>query len=98
MGQHYVNGDLVADGEIDASKPEALIYEPSQGGLQLVGVEFVVIAETWLRITAARRCSRARPSNTLAARTGTACPHTSSCTSGLGGTTHTAPSWTGIAA
>src|SRR4051794_5909156 len=29
MGVHYVNGALVGDGEIDASKPEALIYEPS---------------------------------------------------------------------
>ncbi len=28
MGVHYVNGGLVGDGEIDASRPEALIYEP----------------------------------------------------------------------
>lgn len=48
MGVHYVNGALVGDGEIDASKPEALIYEPSAEGMRLVGVEFVVIAETWL--------------------------------------------------
>ncbi len=48
MGVHYVNGDLVGDGEIDASKPEALIYEPSDEGMRLVGVEFVVIADTWL--------------------------------------------------
>ena len=48
MGVHYVNGDLVGDGEIDASKPEALIYEPSEEGMRLVGVEFVVIADTWL--------------------------------------------------
>jgi hypothetical protein len=48
MGQHYVNGPLVGDGELDASRPEVLIYEASGGGLQLVGVEFVVIAETWL--------------------------------------------------
>ena len=48
MGQHYVNGALVGDGELDASRPEVLIYEASQGGLQLVGVEFVVIADTWL--------------------------------------------------
>src|SRR5437763_4069047 len=27
MGVHYVNGSLVGDGEIDASHPEALIYE-----------------------------------------------------------------------
>ena len=48
MGYHYVNGPLVGDGVLDASRPEVLIYEPSGDGLQLVGVEFVVIAETWL--------------------------------------------------
>jgi hypothetical protein len=48
MGNHYVNGALVGDGELDASRPEVLIYEPSGDGLQLVGVEFVVIADTWL--------------------------------------------------
>ena len=48
MGYHYVNGALVGDGELDASRPEVLIYEASGGGLQLVGVEFVVIADTWL--------------------------------------------------
>lgn len=47
MGIHYVNGDLVGDGEIDASRPEALIYEIRGGRLQLVGVEYVVIAEAW---------------------------------------------------
>jgi hypothetical protein len=47
MGIHYVNGDLVGDGEIDASQPEALIYELRDGHLQLVGVEYVVIAEAW---------------------------------------------------
>jgi hypothetical protein len=48
MGYHYVNGPLVGDGELDASRPEVLIYEASGGGLQLVGVEFVVLADTWL--------------------------------------------------
>jgi hypothetical protein len=48
MGNHYVNGALVGDGQLDASRPEVLIYEPSGKGLQLVGVEFVVIADTWL--------------------------------------------------
>ena len=48
MGVHYVNGALVGDGEIDATKPEALIYEPSSAGMTLVGVEYVVIAATWL--------------------------------------------------
>jgi hypothetical protein len=48
MGYHYVNGPLVADGEIDASRPEVMIYEASGDALQLVGVEFVVIADAWL--------------------------------------------------
>jgi hypothetical protein len=47
MGIHYVNGDLVGDGEIDALQPEALIYEMRGGRLQLVGVEYVVLAEAW---------------------------------------------------
>ncbi len=47
MGIHYINGTLVGDGLIDSSKPEALIYEPYQGGLRLVGVEFIVEAATW---------------------------------------------------
>jgi hypothetical protein len=48
MGIHYVNGPLVGDGEIDASRPEALIYEPSGDQRRLVGVEFIVDAQTWL--------------------------------------------------
>src|SRR5262249_29732105 len=48
MGVHYLNGPLVGDGQIDVTKPEALIYEPTAGGLQLVGVEFIVDAQTWL--------------------------------------------------
>jgi hypothetical protein len=48
MGVHYVNGGLVGDGEIDASHPEALIYETLNGETRLVGVEFIVDAVTWL--------------------------------------------------
>jgi hypothetical protein len=47
MGIHYVNGALL-NGEIDASRPQALIYEPSNGKMRLVGVEFIVDAATWL--------------------------------------------------
>ena len=39
MGVHYINLTLYADGLIDSSKPEALIYEPSNGALRLVGVD-----------------------------------------------------------
>src|SRR4051794_22509050 len=48
MGVHYINGSLVGDGEIDGSRPEALIYEPSEGKMRLVGVEYIVDAATWL--------------------------------------------------
>ncbi len=48
MGIHYVNGTLVGDGEVDASHPEALIYEPKGSLRRLVGVEFIVDAATWL--------------------------------------------------
>ena len=48
MGIHYINGGYVGDGEIDATKPEALIYEPGRNGtMRLVGVEFIVDAATW---------------------------------------------------
>ncbi len=48
MGVHYVNGDLVSGGKIDATEPQALIYEPSGGGMQLVGVEFIALSVPWL--------------------------------------------------
>jgi hypothetical protein len=48
MGVHYVNGDLVGDGKIDVSQPEALIYETANGQTKLVGVEYIVDAATWL--------------------------------------------------
>jgi hypothetical protein len=48
MGVHYINGGFVNDGEIDVWKPEALIYEPRDGRMHLLGVEFIVDAATWL--------------------------------------------------
>lgn len=47
MGIHYVNGDLVGDGQLDPKKPEALLYEDQNGTLRLMGVEYVVLAEAW---------------------------------------------------
>jgi hypothetical protein len=48
MGIHYVNGALL-NGELDAAHPQALIYEPTEGGkLRLVGVEFIIDQATWL--------------------------------------------------
>ena len=48
MGVHYINGALVGDGAIDATQPEALIYQPKPNGqLRLVGVEYIVLAGDW---------------------------------------------------
>lgn len=51
MGMHYVNGallngeTLLSDGQLDPTKPQALIYEPQQNGEpKLVGVEFIIFA------------------------------------------------------
>lgn len=47
MGIHFINGELVGDGELDPRRPEALIYEAKNNQLQLIGVEFITIAEEW---------------------------------------------------
>jgi hypothetical protein len=48
MGVHYVNGTLVGDGDIDALRPEAMVYEPGPGTrLRLVAVEYVVFQADW---------------------------------------------------
>jgi hypothetical protein len=41
MGQHYVNFALL-DGEVDALQPEAMVYEVTAHGLDLVAVEYIV--------------------------------------------------------
>lgn len=48
MGVHFINSGLVADGEITAARPEALMYEVSRGRARLLGVEYIVDAATWL--------------------------------------------------
>jgi hypothetical protein len=48
MGRHYANGALFGDRAIDASKPEALVYEPEPNGqLRLVALEYVVLKAAW---------------------------------------------------
>jgi hypothetical protein len=47
MGVHFVNGTFVDDGEIDVEKPEALIYEFKNGAGRLVGVEYIVMVDSW---------------------------------------------------
>jgi hypothetical protein len=41
MGIHYSNQDLVADGKLDVTKPETLVYQPQPNGkLRLGAVEY----------------------------------------------------------
>jgi hypothetical protein len=48
MGVHLVFPTRLDDALLDASQPEALIYEPmTNGAMRLVGVEFIVKASVW---------------------------------------------------
>ena len=48
MGVHFVKGALVGDPAIDATHPEALVYEPmSDGRMRLVAAEYLVLADMW---------------------------------------------------
>src|ERR1700760_2248359 len=48
MGLHFVNGALVNRGEVDATHPQIVIYEPTaNGGLKLIGADYLVFAEAW---------------------------------------------------
>ena len=41
MGIHYANERLVADGELDVTRPEILVYQPRRGGgLRLGAIEY----------------------------------------------------------
>jgi len=48
MGLHYANTSLVFDDELDPTRPEIVIYEPTADGrLRLVGADFLILAEKW---------------------------------------------------
>ena len=48
MGLHYVNMPLVLDGEIEATRPEIVIYEPvGNGQVRLIGADYLVLADAW---------------------------------------------------
>jgi hypothetical protein len=48
MGLHFVNFPLVADGKIDAAKPEIVLYEPTPNGrLRITGADYLVLAADW---------------------------------------------------
>ena len=48
MGLHFVNGDLVNGGAVDATRPQIVIYEPTPSGhLRLIGADYLVLADAW---------------------------------------------------
>jgi hypothetical protein len=48
MGLHYVNLALFGDGELDVTRPEIVIYEPTPSGrLRLIGADYLVLADAW---------------------------------------------------
>ena len=48
MGLHYVNMPLVTDGEINADRPEIILYEPAGNDqVRLVGADYLVLADAW---------------------------------------------------
>ena len=38
---------MINDGVLDPERPELLVYEPKDGQLHLVAVEYIVFAEAW---------------------------------------------------
>ena len=48
MGLHYVNLPLVFDGELEATRPEIVIYEQLPNGrLKMTGADYLVLADAW---------------------------------------------------
>ena len=72
MGLHYVNMSLVGDGELDATQPEIVIYEPLPNGrLRLIGADYLVLADVWNAThSSPPDCSRCRMKKSVWARMG----------------------------
>ena len=48
MGLHFVNFPLVADGKIEATKPEIVLYEQTANGrMRITGADYLVLAADW---------------------------------------------------
>ena len=48
MGLHFINGALVGSGVVDATRPQAVIYEQLPNGhLNLIGADYLVVADQW---------------------------------------------------
>ena len=48
MGLHYINMQLVGDGQIRADQPEIILFEPTRdGGIRITGADYIVDAAAW---------------------------------------------------
>lgn len=48
MGLHYVNGELVKSGVLDATRPQIVIYEAMPDGrLKMTGADYLLFADEW---------------------------------------------------
>ena len=48
MGLHYVNGEILNGGKVDATRPQIVIYEPKpDGSLRLTGADYLVFKDAW---------------------------------------------------
>ena len=47
MGLHYAKSALVADGTLEVSTPEALVYAPAGAKPRLAAVEYLVLKSAW---------------------------------------------------
>ena len=48
MGLHYVNMELVGDGDIDVRYPEIILFEPQPNGrIRITGADFLVPVAAW---------------------------------------------------
>jgi hypothetical protein len=48
MGLHFVRGDILHDGDVNANEPEILLFEPTRnGGISLTGADFIVFKAEW---------------------------------------------------
>ena len=52
MGQHYANTSLFPGATVNATEPEALVYEVEDGRLKLVAVEYIILQSDWAYIQA----------------------------------------------
>jgi hypothetical protein len=48
MGLHFLRGDILHDGDINAYEPEIILFEPTRnGGIRVTGVDFIVFKSEW---------------------------------------------------